>query len=265
MMRSKTWLLKSRKQLGLRSGPIANMVWLMEHAGAIVVRTELSTDKLDSFSQWLDCCPYVVVSAEKGTAVRYNFDLAHELGHLLLHAHLDRQRVSNPREHKALEDQANRFAGAFLLPAEGFVRDVFAPTLGAFRSLKPKWHTSIGVMINRVSDLGIVTQQEQRWLGVQYGKKGWRRWEPLDDDIAVQTPQLLSQAMRLLLDKGIQTRADILTQVPLAAEDIEGTTGLPTGFLTEGDVVPVRLKVHPDVSESADQLVPFPKRAPWTS
>jgi Zn-dependent peptidase ImmA (M78 family) len=61
-----------------------------------------------------------------------------------LHRHLDRARAFSPAEHHLREQQANIFSGAFLLPAGEFRKDVFAPTLGTFRSLKPKWRTSIG-------------------------------------------------------------------------------------------------------------------------
>jgi Zn-dependent peptidase ImmA (M78 family)/transcriptional regulator with XRE-family HTH domain len=244
----------ARRLLGLRNGPIGNLLWLLENAGTTIVRTALGSDKLDSFSAWMNGRPFIVIGTEKGSAVRYNFDLGHELGHLLLHRHRDRDRVFTPAEHHQLEQQANRFSGAFLLPAEEFRNDVFAPTLGAFRSLKPKWRTSIGVMINRVSQLGMVREKDETWLWMQYGRRGWKRWEPLDDDLDIQEPQLLRQAVTLLLDERVQTRADLLAHVALSPEDIERLLGFESGYLSREETMPLRLRL----GTSDSTVVPFP-------
>jgi len=50
-------------------------------------------------------------------------------------------------------------------------------------SLKPKWKVSIGVMIKRLENLDIISEDEAKRLWINYNRRGWRREEPLDNDI----------------------------------------------------------------------------------
>lgn len=248
-----------RRHFELPDSPIASVTALLESAGAIVIRTDVGSDKLDSFSAWIEGRPCIVVSSEKASAVRYNFDLAHELAHLLLHAHLRTPDVLQSARHKQLEDQAHRFAGAFLLPAKVFASDVFAPTLGTFRNLKAKWRTSIGVMIIRCRDLGLINEREENWLWVQYGRRGWRRWEPLDDDLEIHVPTVLRSGMELLVDRRVQSPADISAAIPLDPPIIESLSGLRPGFLEEPLAPQVRLKMGLSAAPQS-RIVEFPRR-----
>jgi Zn-dependent peptidase ImmA (M78 family)/DNA-binding XRE family transcriptional regulator len=248
-----------RRHFQLPDSPIASVTALLESAGAIIIRTDVGSDKLDSFSAWIEGRPCIVVSAEKASAVRYNFDIAHELAHLLLHAHLRIPDVSQPARHKQLEEQAHRFAAAFLLPAKAFASDVFAPTLGTFRNLKAKWRASIGVMIIRCRDLGLINEREENWLWVQYGRRGWRRWEPLDDELEIQVPAVMRSAMELLVDRRVQSPADITAAIPLDPPIIEALSGLRAGFLAEQLAPPVRLKLGlQQIPEP--RIINFPER-----
>ncbi|MGC4441969.1 ImmA/IrrE family metallo-endopeptidase, partial [Streptococcus suis] len=56
------------------------------------------------------------------SAVRHNFDLAHELGHLLLHNQVDFEELSK-EELEEKEKEANQFASYFLLPRKQFLMD----------------------------------------------------------------------------------------------------------------------------------------------
>ena len=64
--------------------------------------------------------PIVVLGSDKGAAVRSRFDAAHELAHLLLHSKFDEKDLKNATRFKQIERQADRFAGAFILPATTF-------------------------------------------------------------------------------------------------------------------------------------------------
>lgn len=47
---------------------------------------QLRLNKLDAFSVWFDNKPFIFLSSDKDTNVRIRFDIAHEIGHLLMHA-----------------------------------------------------------------------------------------------------------------------------------------------------------------------------------
>ncbi len=50
------------------------------------LKWKLRLKKIDAFSVWYDAKPYIFLSSDKGSNVRTRFDMAHELGHLIMHA-----------------------------------------------------------------------------------------------------------------------------------------------------------------------------------
>lgn len=102
---------------------------------------------------------------------------AHELAHILIHEpYLDLSTLSKDEE-REMEQQANDFASAFLLPKEPFIRDVsmFPIDLDHYVFMKKKWHVSVGVMIRRAYNLGVITFNQYSYLQRQMSKNGWRK------------------------------------------------------------------------------------------
>lgn len=252
-----------RRFWGLGDGPISNVLWLLENHGAAVTRDELGAPALDAFSVWssLDNTPYVFLNADKGCAVRSRYDAAHELGHLVLHRQVDRSRATRLAEHKLLEEQAHTFAGSFLLPASTFADDFFVPTLDAIRALKSKWLVSVGAMIKRARQLGLIGGEQERRLWINYSRRGWRAKEPLDDELPVERPRLLSRSIELIVDNRIQTVAAVVAGTPPhQPRDIEELAGLPAGYLAETSA-PVRIlnrQGDADQAERSARIVEFP-------
>lgn len=259
--------IRARRYWGLGEGPISNVVWLLENNGTIISRGFLDAETLDSFSAWMDGVPSMFLGADKGSAARSRFDAAHELGHLLLHSDMEQKAISSAAVHRRLEDQADYFAGSFLLPAESFARDVYAPTLEALRALKQKWMASIGLMIMRLENLEIISQERARKLLIARAKRGWNRWEPLDDELPVEEPRLQRAAFELLLGEGVQARGDILAALPYATPDIEELAALPPGLLADkpAQVSLLTFPTRPigpesDRSDASGELLPFTKQ-----
>src|SRR5699024_9797079 len=120
----------------------------------------------------------------KRSAVRRNFDLAHELGHLLLHykvefTHLDKNG------YKEIEKEANLFAGAFLLPKEAFLEDM--KQIGrktnpdTYMEMKQKWSTSLQVLGYRAVNLEVLTAKEHRNYYAALHRRDYLKCEPLDE------------------------------------------------------------------------------------
>ena len=218
----------------MRDGPIANTVLLLENQGAVVARDALGAESLDGLSELAaaDQRPHILVGTDKGTPVRWRFDVAHELGHILLHSTLPPESLLRPEQFKTIEQQAHRFASAFLLPMASFGEDLFAVNLDVLRTLKQKWKVSIGMMIRRALHAGLISEDSERALWINYGRRGWRRSEPLDTEMDAEQPRLLRRSFELLLTEGAQTPDDIVSSVALPPGDIESLSGLPTGYLT---------------------------------
>ena len=220
---------------GLRNGPIANMVLLLENQGFVLARDELGADTLDGLSSFVANLgrPFVFIGTDKGSPVRWRFDAAHELGHLVLHANLDRSLLTKPEQFKRIEKQAHRFAGAFLLPLESFGDELFGASLDGFQALKLRWKVSIATMIMQARMGKLISEETERRLWIAYSRRGWRKLEPYDEVMEVEEPRLLRRSFELLLDEGAQTPEDVLSTLALPASDVESLAGLTSGFLGE--------------------------------
>jgi Zn-dependent peptidase ImmA (M78 family) len=234
----------ARSYWSMANGPISNMVLLLENQGAVVVRDRLGADTLDGLSQFAaaDERPYIVIGIDKGSPARWRFDAAHELGHVLLHAKVRRETLDRPEQHKKIEEQAHRFARAFLLPLASFGDDLFGVSLDAFRSLKPRWNVSIATMIFRARDAGLLSEETERRLRIGISRHKWRVKEPYDETTEIEEPRLLRRSLELILANSEQTPADVTAQTGLPAHDIETLSGLPQGYLA--DYSPVILLPH---------------------
>ncbi len=221
--------------------PIANMVTLLENQGVVVARDKLGAATLDSLSKYGDR-PYIIIGTDKGTAVRWRFDAAHELGHLLLHRNINPRELTEPAQFKQIENQAHRFAAAFLVPMATFAEEFFSASLDALRAMKPRWRVSIAMMIKRARDGDLISEQHETRLWINYSRRGWRRAEPLDDTLDAEKPRLLRSAVELTFSQGGQRGSDLSHAVSLADADIESLCGLPARFLRDADAPPVSLR-----------------------
>lgn len=223
-----------RSAWNIGDGPIANVILLLENHGVVVARDHLGAESLDGLSEIApDGRPLVMIGTDKGTAVRWRFDAAHELAHLLLHRSVAPHLLAKPEMHKHLEGQAHRFAAALLLPLAPFGDDLVGANLDSFRAIKPKWKTSIAMMIRRARDAGFVDEASERRLWINYSRRGWRRNEPLDDELGPEEPRMLRRAFEMVLEKGDRTSEDAVSSLGLPARDIENLCGLRDGFLGE--------------------------------
>lgn len=231
-----------RQSLGIPLGPVPNVIDALERHGVVVSRAKVGGEKLDGVSQWwtADDRPYVLLADDKLSECRSRFDAAHELGHLILHAHT-RADESDAEIYNLMETQANRFASAFLLPEESFAADLRMITLPELQELKVKWRTSIAAMLYRCRDLGFINDAYYRKLRTYFSSRGWNRREPLDGELEMERPRLLSDAVRMSLDSGSTSAQALLTWLCVSAAEIEELANVAPGTLSPPSNV-VRLK-----------------------
>jgi len=252
-----------RQHWKLGNGPIADILLLMENNGIIVSRGELEAESLDAYSQRPNesARPLIFLGSDKASAARSRHDVSHELGHLILHRHIDGKAIRNTATFKLIEQQAHRFAAAFNLPAEGFAQQLWSPTLDAFLALKPHWKIAISAMIMRCEQLSIITEEQARRLWINMSRRGWRRQEPLDDRIAPEQPRLLKRSIELLINEGLKTPEQIVIDLALNSSDIESLACLETGYLSgQAPVVSAMPQLREDVRSTGNIIRFIPKR-----
>jgi len=214
--------------------PITDLLLVLENNGIVVAKGELATETLDSFSQWPTAdSPYIFLNSEKASAVRLRFDAAHELGHLLLHRGIDGKQFRGASTNRLMENQCHRFALAFLLPAKRFTAELWAPTLNGFYTLKDRWRVSIQAMVKRCEQLGILDEIQLRRTWINLSRRGWRKWEPLDDALLPETPRLLPRSIDMLVASDIRTKEQILADLCLSAPDLEDLVCVPSGYFRD--------------------------------
>lgn len=255
-----------RRYWNLGDGPISDLHLLLENNGIVIIHDEVEAAAMDGLSSWseVDGRGYIYVAIDKPSAVRGRFNVAHELGHLVLHRHVDSSTLVKTEEFKEIERQANLFAAAFLIPAESFDAELAALTLSGFLALKERWKISVGMMIKRVEALGLASEEYVRRLWKYYSARGWRKFEPLDDRLPFEQPRLLARSIRLLAEEGGWNLQQILAQISFAPSDIERLTSLPVGYLSASaaDVMQMpRIKNNSKISGApTGKVVRFPSR-----
>lgn len=254
-----------RKFWNLTDNPISNLIWLIENNGAVVSRQELGTEDLDAFSQWNtnDRRPYFVIGSDKKSAVRSRYNVAHELGHIVLHRHIRSEDLNDKAQFKLIEKQAHYFAGAFILPAETFAADFLCgSTLDRFVSLKPKWKASIQFMVMRCLSLGIINQDQHKRMMINISRRGWRKNEPFDDTIEPEQPRFLRRAVELLVNKKIVDPTEIAFRLRLSDRKIEELAGLESSFLTNSSSNPatsISLDGESENTSDRGNILRFPR------
>jgi Zn-dependent peptidase ImmA (M78 family)/transcriptional regulator with XRE-family HTH domain len=201
-----------RERWGLGTGPIDNMVRLLETNGVIVVRPPIDTSEIDAFSTVMGGRPIVVLASNKDDAARSRFDAGHELGHLAMH------HDAKPG-HAPVERAAQRFAAAFLLPAES-LRNELPSRLrwDVYFELKHRWKVSLAALLYRARTLGVLSPDAYQRAQVRMSQRGWRDQEPGDIG-APEQPRLLQRALDLMKVKLGMAPATIASAARLS-EDV---------------------------------------------
>lgn len=191
----------------------SDLLYKIEKSGVHIVEKNIG-GKADAYSTWNeDRQTAFIVLGKRKSAVRRNFDLAHELGHLLMH--VDREFLSlDKNEYNKLEAEANMFASFFLLPEKEFLQDFsklnYISNPDSYVELKMKYHVSIQALEMRAYKLGLLTPQQNTYFYRQIAKKDYRKKEPLDEEMILKRPGKIRSIMQLVFSNQLLSLADFL-------------------------------------------------------
>lgn len=174
------------------TGPIISMMRVVENAGAIVTYFGDLSERVDAFSMDRRR-PVIVRSSLKESLCRQRFDFAHECGHLIMHRGVQ-------TGDRTTEDQAHRFASAFLFPRGAVLREFprgRSINWRALFELKLRWKMSVRALVRRGYDLGLMSPAQYRTANIHLVKTGQARIETYDADgtLPIEQPELLPSAM----------------------------------------------------------------------
>ena len=164
---------------------------LVERSGCIVVHCDFSAIGVDGVTLQAPGLPPTIFLNRDQPADRMRFTLAHELGHIIMH------KVPSP----TMDDEADAFASAFLMPA-GDVRPYLTGGLGLARlaSLKPIWRVSMAALLYRAKAIGAISSNQSSYLWRQLSAQGYRRREPVELEFARELPTSLPEIIRVHME-----------------------------------------------------------------
>lgn len=208
--------LRAEWQLGL--DPLPNLIQLAESKGIRVLSLPHATANVDAFSLWENSFPYVFLSTVK-TAERSRFDLAHEIGHLVMHGGLSQ---SDGDERNA-EREADQFASAFLMPPAS-LRAVLPhePSVETIMQTKSHFKVSAMALTYSAHKAGLLTDWSYRQACTELTSRGFRTGEPEG------MPREASRVFKFILpalhkSKGWRTE-EIAHQLGVSPAEVHGIT-----------------------------------------
>ena len=182
-------------------GPIDNLTEALEGAGGIILPFDFGSPKVDAMSQWLPGMPPLFYLNTQFPVDRMRWSTSHELGHIVMH------RIVGPET----EDEANRFASEFLMPASEIKHQLQNLSLAKLAGLKQYWKVSMQALLKRASDLSAISPRQSRRLWMEISKIGMRREEPYP--LPPERPRLYSDIFtfhRASLDYSLEDLAELL-------------------------------------------------------
>lgn len=192
--------------------PIPVLTDMLEERGIKVFQSQAINDRFDGLAATVDGVPVVVVG-RGWPGDRQRFTLAHELGHLVLHGRLA-QGIDE-------EAAANRFAGAFLAPADevrkelGEKRSWLEP--GELAVLKKSYGLSMQGWMHRAKELGILPESHYVAMRKYFNSRGWNKTEP-GEQYPPEQPQLFDQLVYRALGQELisESKAAELLRMPVS-------------------------------------------------
>lgn len=205
-----------RHEWALGEKPVSNMLHMLESKGVRVFSLAENTAHVNAFSLWRKNTPYVFLNTYK-SAESSRFDSAHELAHLVLH----QDGGVTGRE---AEEQANRFASAFLMPAAD-IRAALpqSHSLDKMIGAKRRWGVSLAALNYRLHKLQITTDWKYRDFCIAIVKRGFGKIEP--NPIAREQSIVWEKVLKSLWCEGITPR-DIAEQLFLPEGELSGLLGI---------------------------------------
>ena len=208
-------LCRQRWELG--QGPITHIGRVAEHNGAVMIRHLTHADKIDAFARRQDFGVIVLNMARTSTS-RWIFDVAHEIGHFVLHSGIETGS-------KETEAQANYFASSILLPRKTFGREFRSKPFSWAHvfDLKRRWFASAAAIIRRAYDLNLLDPVAYRRCYQYMSVQGWLKAEPYEPEFV--GPEWITSAFDLAAKRFKLAPAALCERLHFTAETFTAVTG----------------------------------------
>jgi len=200
-----------RAKWQLPTGPIRNIVKVIEESRGIVVPLRFESRLVDATSCWPSNMPPLFFMSLDFPTDRIRFSLCHELGHLVMH-----QDSPNPYQ----ERQADEFAAELLMPEHEIKPYLMGLNLQKLVTLKPYWKVSMAALLKRAKDIDATTERHAKTLWIEMGKAGYRNREPIELDLPKEEPKLLQEIIGIYCNQMGYSVEDLATLFDLNEHEV---------------------------------------------
>jgi len=178
---------KIRGFMGLPSGPVNNLINVLEKHGVIVYFIRDTSEKFDGMTMFTNSGQPIIIVNEILANDRKRFTLAHELGHLVMHL----RGLEIDTADKELERQANDFAGEFLVPYLDSRADLSGVMMKDLGILKQYWMVSKASLLYLANKRCLISPNRYQNMMIELSRNGERKFEGVP--IEIDKPSILSK------------------------------------------------------------------------
>lgn len=195
---------KLRRFWQMPDGPVEDLSGWVEDAGIVVIECDFENASIAGVSYSIPDLPKCIFLAQGMVPDRWRFSLAHELGHIVMH------QLPRPID-QDLEEEANRFAAEFLMPATDIKRELSRGKISLDRLalLKPKWKVAISALLYRAQQLNSINKNQAQYMWRKMSAMGIRLREPVQYDFKPEEPRLMKQFFKIHFNDLGYSRQDI--------------------------------------------------------
>ena len=202
----------------ISTGPIPNMVTLVEAAGAVVMLRDFRSRKLDGMSAWSKGTPPLFFLNQHNPVDRTRWTIAHELAHLVMH---QTATEGDP------EAEADTFAQELLIPTDEILPSLRRLSFAHLPALKLHWRVSMKALITTAKKLNVLPQKRIRSLFVQHSRAGYNQREL--PALSPEIPTVVNNAIGVHLSEHEYTIPELASVVHLFPDEFSELYDLQDG------------------------------------
>ncbi|MBC8987553.1 XRE family transcriptional regulator [Pedobacter sp. N36a] len=200
-----------RKKWKLPRGRVENITNIIEYYGAIIIPVPIND--MDGFSMYTANGIPLIFIGKDIPSDRKRLTLAHELGHIIMHLSC---KVEGDRDK---EKEAFEFAAELLMPESDIKPQLVRLNLPILADLKKYWKTSMQSILVRARHLGLLNDNQWKYLWMQMGAEGYRTKEPVI--FSPEQPTILKQIIDSYIEEMDYTIDEVASLVDSSTEEFK--------------------------------------------
>lgn len=213
-----------RAEWGLGTRPLPNAVQLAESRGVRVYMLPPIAEEVDAYSAWHDDKPFIFL-ARRRSPEGMRFDVAHELGHLVLHPAATCDDTIQERE-------ANEFASEFLIPRDAIPEYLRTnPSISELLETRDRFKVSAMALAHATHGAGRMTDWAYRNACIELSGRGFRTGEPG----GMPTHEMSRVFPQIIGPQGTVTTRQIAADLRVPVQEVRALTfGVELGAAATG-------------------------------